>query len=270
MLTLLVFIVLKLDERINTGAESWQNFCQNIHILKAKCWHRFWTSNLFLLSPDYKSNLHPQFDIFRYCELWEAKHFNYMTQNWDVHYQKYLLKIWTESTLEKLSKTGASRSSWKFILRIRSCIHEQHDNHLISSRFWRLLQNLLNFLQAGKEERLPGSRHMGKRLWWLVYGERHNYNLGKDTCLLRCTSKHIVKDILSPVCSKSWEVKSEQSMSAVSCHLLVLVCLLHTVQPIITNVMPWKFSLLLCLRLVQSRLILVWFYQTVSARENHK
>lgn len=159
-------------------------------------------------------------------------------------------------------------SSWQLILKIirSSSIHEQHYNHVISLRFWRLLQNLLSFLQAGKEKSLHVSQHIEKRL---LYGERHSYSLGKDICFC-CASKHIVKDILPPVWSKSWEVKSEQSISAVSYHFLVLMYLLPRVQSTLTNVMPSMYSLMLCVRLAQNRVILIWFYQIVSAHGNHK
>lgn len=237
---------------------SWQDFLQNVHILRAKC-NGFWTSNLSFFRP-----------VCRYHELWktDSKCFNSVTQNQDAHYQQLLLKIWAENTLKKPAKIVTLKSSWELVLRpVISCsIYEQHDQHHVSSRPWRMLHNLLNFLQAEKgcpAFRMPSTLRKG------------GYSLRKDLCLLCSTLKHIIVNILSPVWSKlsncwvePWEDESEQSASAVSCHLLVLVCLFHTVQS--NNVTPSVFSVLLWLRMIQSRPFLVWFYQIVSTHENHR
>jgi len=50
--------------------------------------------------------------------------------------------------------------------------------------------------------------------------------------------------------------------------MLVLVYLSCTVQS--SNVMPSVFSVQLWLALIQSRLILVWFYQTVFTHDYHR
>lgn len=231
----------------------------------------FCTSNLSLLRPDCKRPWQP-LDVCRSCELWKTdwKCLNSVAQNQDARYQQLLLKIRTESTLEKLAKTAGFKSSWELILRpVRSCgIDGHHAHHLIPSRPWRMFHHLLNFLKA--EEgcptfRVPGTLRTG-------YG---GYSLGKDLCLLRSTLKHIVGDILSPIWSKlsdcrvePWEDEPAQSVSAVFCRLLVLVCLFCTVQP--RNVVLSVTSVLLWPRLVQSRLVLVWFNQIVYTHKSHQ
>lgn len=104
--------------------------------------------------------------------------------------------------IRKAFKNRNFKVFWQFILRIiRSCsIHKQHYNHLKSSRFWKLLQNLLNFLQAGKKKPSWFPAHGKKAI--VAYGEKPSYSLGKDICFLCCISKHTVEDILPPVCSK--------------------------------------------------------------------